>query len=241
MNICCGRYKIKAIFTPQNYIPIMSLKKLIFATIFLFSLQQSFAQRNYDGYNFLGIQGGITFFDIQTDDLVTQQQQGFTAGFTTRGAFRNNFDLIYGLSFLSATVGVEGRNPLTADTQNIDYTIQGVQLNFLGSYNIIVKHLSLEFGPIFDITGKMKLDDGKFENYILTGYNALTAKDIEDISRFNVRVAGGLTAGLEHFRVSAQYQYGVTNMLGKLNDKGLENEDFKGNSSTIVLAAVIYF
>lgn len=218
----------------------MSLKKLIFATLFLFALQQCYSQRNYDGYNFLGIQGGITFFDIQTDDLVTQQQQGFTAGFTTRGAFRNNFDLIYGLSFQSASVGVEGRN-LLGNTQNIGYTIQGVQLNFLGSYNIIVKHLSLEFGPIFDINGKMKLEDDKYEDYILTGYNTLTAADIQDISKFNVRLAGGLTAGLENFRVSAQYQYGLTNMLGSLNDKGLENEDFKGNSSTIVLAAVIYF
>jgi len=218
----------------------MSLKKLIFATLFLFSIQQSFAQRNYDGYNFLGIQGGITFFDIITDDLVTQQKEGFTAGFTTRGAFRNDFDLIYGLSFQSASVGVEGRG-LLDNTENIGYTIQGVQLNFLGSYNIIVKHLSLEFGPIFDINGKMKLEDDKYEDYILTGYNTLTAADIQDISKFNVRLAGGLTAGLEHFRVSAQYQYGVTNMLGSLNDKGLENEDFKGNSSTIVLAAVIYF
>lgn len=219
----------------------MCLKKIIPATIFLLFFQQTFAQRNYEGYNFLGIQGGITFFDIKTDDLVTQQQEGFTAGFTTRGAFRNNFDLIYGLSFQSASVGVEGRIPLGMKTENIGYTIQGVQLNFLGSYNIIVKHLSLEFGPIFDINGKMKLDDDKFENYILTDYNTLTAKDIQEISRFNVRLAGGITAGLEHFRISAQYQYGVTNMLGNLNDKGLENEDFKGNSSTIVLAGVIYF
>ena len=218
----------------------MSLKKLIFATLFLFALQQSYSQRNYDGYNFLGIQGGITFFDIITDDLVTQQKEGFTAGFTTRGAFRNNFDLIYGLSFQSASVGVEGRG-LLGNTENIGYTIQGVQLNFLGSYNIVVKHLSLEFGPVFDITSKMKLDDDKYENYTLTGYNSLKAKDIQDISQFNVRLAGGLTAGLEHFRVSAQYQYGVTNILGSLNDKGLENEDFKGNSSTIVLMAVIYF
>ena len=218
----------------------MNIKKLLFATLCLFLGQQAFSQRNYDGYNFLGIQGGITFFDIQTDDLVTMQKEGFTAGFTTRGAFRNNFDLIYGLSFQSASVGVEGRSIL-GDTQNIGYTIQGVQLNFLGSYNIIVKHLSLEFGPIFDLNGKMKLADDKYGDYILTGYNTLTAADIQDISKFNVRLAGGLTAGLEHFRISAQYQYGVTNILGGLNDKGLENEDFKGNSSTIVLMGVIYF
>ena len=217
----------------------MRLQKSFFAIFFLFVIQQTFAQRNYDGYNFFGIQGGVTFFDIQTDDLVTKQQTGFVGGFTTRGAFRNNFDLIYGLSFQSSTVGVEGSNLL--ETQNIGYTIQGAQINFLGSYNIVVKHLSIEFGPVFDINGKMKLDRDEYEDYILTGYETITAKDIQDISRFNVRLAGGITAGLEHFRISAQYQYGVTNMLGKLNDKGLENQDFKGNSSTIIVAGVIYF
>lgn len=231
----------KTYFHALKLSPDMRLHKLFFAIFFLFVFYQTFAQRNYDGYNFFGIQGGVTFFDIQTDDLVTKQQTGFVGGFTTRGAFRNNFDLVYGLSFQSASVGVEGNSFLGTDKQNIGYTIQGAQINFLGSYNIVVKHLSIEFGPVFDINGKMKLENEKYENYVLTGYETLTAKDIQDISRFNVRLAGGITAGLEHFRIIVQYQYGVTNMLAKLNDKGLENEDFKGNSSTIVVAGVIYF
>lgn len=233
--------KLKLFSRLKNLSPVMSLKNLFFVSFFLLVFQQTFAQRNYEGYNFLGIQGGITFFDIQTDDLITLQKEGFTAGLTTRGAFRNNFDLIYGISFQSANVGIEGRSPLGGSPQEIVYTIQGVQLNFLGSYNIIVKHLSLEFGPIFGINGKMKLDDDRFQNYVLTGYDSLTAQDIQDISRFHVRLAGGLTAGLEHFRISAQYQYGVTNLLGRLNDKDLENDDFNGHTSTIVLAGVIYF
>ncbi len=224
-----------------NLSSTMPFKCFIFLFFGFLLVQQSTAQRNYDGYNFLGIQGGITFFDIQTEDLVTQQREGFVAGFTTRGAFRNNFDLIYGISFQSSSIGIEGSSPLGTDTQNIGYTIQGAQINFLGSYNIVKKHLSLEFGPVFDINGKMKLDKKEFEDYILTGYETLAAKDIQEISRFNVRLAGGITAGLEHFRISAQYQYGVTNILGKLNDKGLKNEDFKGNSSTIILMGVIYF
>ncbi len=216
--------------------------RLPIAVIFLFLLtQQSAAQRNFNDYNFLGIQGGITLFDIQTNDLVTKPKTGFTAGFTSRGAFRNNFDLLYGISFQSSTVGVEGSSILSANTQEIGYTIQGAQINFLGSYNIVVKHLSLEFGPIFDINGKMKLDQEEYADYILTGYNSLTAKDIQDISKFNVRLAGGITAGLEHFRVSAQYQYGLTNILGGLNGNDLENDDFKGHSSTFVFQGIIYF
>lgn len=219
----------------------MSLRTCFLTTISFIFFQQIFAQRNYDGYNFLGIQGGITLFDIQTDDLVTKQQTGFTAGFTTRGAFRNDFDLVYGISFQSASVGVEGSSFLGTDTQNISYTIQGAQINFLGSYNIVPKHLSLEFGPVFNVNGKMKLDNDIYKDYVLSGYETITAKDIQEISQFNVHIAGGLTAGLEHFRVFGQYQYGLTNMLGKLNSKDLENNDFKGNSSTIIVGAVIYF
>lgn len=219
----------------------MSRKTCFFIVIFVIFFQQMFAQRNYRGYNFFGIQGGVTLFDIKTDNLVTKLQSGFTAGFTTRGAFRNNFDLIYGISFQSVSVGVEGSSVLGTDTQNINYTVQGAQINFLGSYNIIVKHLSLEFGPVFNINGKLKLDDDDYNDYVITGYETLLAQDIQDISRFNLHLAGGITAGLEHFRIQAQYQYGVTNMLGKLNDKDLEYTDFKGNSSTIIVGAEIYF
>ncbi|MDN3723079.1 outer membrane beta-barrel protein [Aequorivita sp. SDUM287046] len=219
----------------------MSNRQLLTVSFLFFLFQQTYAQRNYEGYNFLGIQGGISFFDIQTDDLVTEQREGFIAGFTTRGGFRNNFDLIYGISFQSESVGVEGSDPLGTDTQKIGYSVQGVQINFMGSYNIIMKHLSVELGPVFSINGKMKLDREEYEDYILAGYNTLTAAEIQDISVFNVRLAAGLTTGLEHFRISAQYQYGLTNMLGKLNDQGLENNDFKGNSSTIILMGVIYF
>ncbi len=227
--------KNKTYFHALKISPPMNFKRIIFVSFCLFFFQQTFAQRNYEGYNFLGIQGGLSFFDIQTDDLVTKQKEGFIAGFTTRGGFRNDFDLIYGISFQSESVGVEGSSPLGSDTQSIGYTIQGAQINFLGSYNIVMKHLSVEFGPVFSINGKMKLDRDEYEDYVLTG------KDIQDISRFNVRLAAGLTTGLEHFRISAQYQYGLTNMLGGLNGNDLENDDFKGNSSTIIVSGVIYF
>ncbi len=217
----------------------MDFKKSVLILAAALWAQYTFAQRNYEGYNLLGIQGGISMFDIQTDDFTTEQKLGFTAGFTTRGAFRNNFDLIYGLSFMSASIGINGSGG--AGTQNISYTLQGAQLGFLGSYNIVKKHFSLELGPVFGLNGKMKLDQERYADYVLTGYNQLTAKDIQDISRFQVYAAGGFTAGLEHFRISAQYQYGITNMFGKLNSANLEKDDFEGHSSTVVLAAVIYF
>jgi len=220
----------------------MSLKILLFVTFSLFLLHHSVAQRNYQYYNLLGFNGGVTLFDISTSDLNTKQGTGFILGFTTRGSFYNKFDLIYGMNFLNNKIEIFGRNAENiSETQNIDYTIQGVQVTFLGSYNIVRHHLSIEAGPILNINGKMKLDSNKFEEYILDGYNELKAEEIQDISKINFHLAGGLTTGLENFRISAQYQYGVTNMLNKLNDKNLENSNFKGNSTTIVLLAVMYF
>ena len=217
----------------------MSLRTPLFVTLLLLLFLQSNAQRNYDSYNRLGIAGGMTLFDINTDNLITEQGAGFAAGFTTRGSFRNAFDLIYGITYYNNKVGIAASNVL--DSQSVDYTIQSAQVTFLGSYNIIRHHLSIEAGPILNVNGKLKLDDNRFDNYIIEGYSTLKAKDIQDVSKVNFHLAGGITAGLESFRLSAQYQYGVTNMLKNLNDKDLEFSDFEGNSSTITLAAYIYF
>ncbi len=225
---------------------MMSLRNLFFVTTALAMCTTVIGQRNFNEYNRLGVQGGVSLFDINTSNFVTEQQAGFAAGFTTRGSFRGNFDLIYGLTFFSNKVGVLGA-PLTtspSDKQFITYTIPNVQLNFLGSYNIVQHHFSIEFGPILNINGNMKVDSERLENYILDGYTTLRAQDIEDISPINFHVMGGATVGLESFRLSAQYQYGVTNMFNKLNDQNLENpsgDEFKGNSSTILIMAVVYF
>ena len=121
------------------------------------------------------------------------------------------------------------------------YNIQSGQVKLLGSYNIILNHLSLEFGPVLNVNGKLNLDENNQEGLVLAGYNNMTTEQIEDITNVNFRLQGGLTAGLRHFRVTAQYQYGVTNMLNNLNDNGLESDSLKGNSSTWILMAVVYF
>jgi hypothetical protein len=237
--------KIKLLLPALKKNPIMSFKTLLFIALSLLLLQQSFSQRNYEEYNRLGIQGGISLFDIATSDFSTKQAEGFFVGFTTRGAFRNNFDIVYGINFLSTEIGILGHDQANtgeiSDEQYIDYAIQAVQLNFLASYNIVKHHLSVEAGPILHINSKMKLKSDRHENYIIDGYSNLRAEDLQDISVFNFRLMGGITAGLESFRLSAQYQYGVTNMLDKLNDQNLEMKNFKGNSGTIILALIVYF
>ncbi|HLV91599.1 MAG TPA: outer membrane beta-barrel protein [Aequorivita sp.] len=218
----------------------MSFKSIFLSALFLLSIHLAQAQRYSQGYNYLGITGGVVLFDLNTSDLSTKSETGFMFGFTTRGAFYNDFDLIYGISFVSSRLSVEGKSP-SGKVEEIGYTIQGAQLNFLGSYNVVVNHLSFEFGPILDIHGKMKLDKNEFENHIISGHESITAKSIQDISMFDIRLAGGATVGMKHFRLSAQYHYGFLNVLNGLNDKDLGKDNFKGNTSTIVVAATVYF
>ncbi len=232
--------------TPYQPNLIMSLQNLLIVTFFTLIIQQAHSQRNYEEYNRLGLNGGLTLFDINTDNFDTGQGEGFMVGFTTRGSFRNNFDLIYGINFYNNTVKINAFSagiPTTAQQRPLEYIIQSAQINFLGSYNIIKHHLSLEFGPLLNVNGKMNLKDDSFEDYVVSGYETLTAGDIEDISKINFHLMGGITGGLESFRISAHYQYGVTNMLDNLNDKEIENNgsEFEGHSSTIVIAAILYF
>lgn len=217
----------------------MSLRSLLLVTILSLLFTQGHAQGNYGGYNHLGVTGGISIFDIQTSDFQTQAGSGFIAGFTSRGEFYESFDLLYGISFSNTQVGIKASN--LVNTQFVEYQIQGVHLNILGSYNIIRHHLSIEAGPVLSVNGKMNLKSDAFEDYIIDGYTTLRAQDIQDTSTFNIHAVGGIMAGIENFRLSAQYQYGINNMLSSLNDKNLENTNFKGYSSNIVLAAYVYF
>lgn len=223
----------------------MSLKNLLFVTLVAGILQTTCAQISNNNYNRLGITGGLTLFDIATSDLNTQQREGVAGGFTTRGSIYNNFDLVYGLGFYSTEVGILA-SPVTdvagrTNSRYVDYRLQSAQLTFLGSLNIVRHHLSLEAGPVLNISGKLKLKSDSYESYILDGYDTLTAGEIQDISKVNFHVAGGITGGLEQFRVSAQYQYGVTNSLHKLNEQNLENSDFDGHSSLFTFSAIFYF
>ena len=227
----------------------MSLKNLIIVTLFLsFSTLQ--AQHVREEYNFLGIQGGVTLFDVKTDNFNTEQGTGFYAGFVTHGDFYNNFDLEYGITFFQNEIGIYGRRfngPIaTSDAKYIPFTISGAQVKFLGSLNIITHYLSVDFGPILSVNGKMKLKHEQDNDYILEGYTTVTGEDISQVSPIHFHLAGGITAGLKHFRLNAQYQYGVTNFFNRLNDQdGLQAEKpeggFKGNTSLILLGGYIFF
>jgi hypothetical protein len=105
------------------------------------------------------------------------------------------------------------------------------------SYKIVPNHLSVEFGPLIQLNGKLKLDTEN-ENNIISG-TTLFAKDIQDISKFNFYPTAGITFGIKHLRLNVSYQYGLLNTLGNLNSKNI-GTNFKGNSSMVNGNVILY-
>lgn len=227
----------------------MFLKTLIlkinyfFLILFTFILSfQAYSQRNYNEFNVIGVSAGLTLYDIKTDDLSTQSKESFMFGLQIRGNVYNNFDMMYGVAFYDTNISVLANSVPEGGTQReLNYNIQSAQISVLWGYKIIREHLSIEAGPVLNINGRLTLKDTQYENYIIDGYDTLRAIELEDISKVNFHLAAGVTAGFRNFRVFGQYQYGVTNMLNKLNSSNLEYKDFKGNANLITVGVTAYF
>lgn len=225
----------------------MNLKMMLFcAGIMLFSLQTNAQRRMWDGeYNRLGLQAGANRFNIITDDLSIDPKISWTAGFTTRASFYNDFQFVYGINFFDFNVDIQGREKMETleASEMIPHNMIAVQLNFFGSYKLYDHYLSIEAGPVVQVNGKLEARQDRELWYVST-YD-VQAMDIEKVSPFNVNLAVGLTGGLETVKFWVQYQHGINNVLNGLNDEGLQDLDadfpeLKGNMSIIVAGITMY-
>lgn len=205
----------------------MNLQKiLIFTGIILFSFSADAQRQIWDGqYTRLGLQAGANYFNIVTNDFPATPKVSWTAGFTTRASFYNDFQFVYGINFYDFKLDIEGREKveLTSPSQAIEYNMIGVQGNFFGSYKLYDHYLSIEAGPVVQVNGKLDARQDK-ELWYLADYN-INAIDIEKVSTFNVNLALGVSGGLETVKFWVQYQYGLNNMLKGLEDEGLQEKD----------------
>ena len=195
-----------------------------------------FAQYEYRDSNRIGISFGVNQFSLNTNNFETKPGNGWNAGLSMRGNFYDDWDMVYAMQF--------SENNFTATTtsgfisnEDVNYKLSSVQISLMLSYKIIENHLSLEFGPLVQINGKLNVEKGK-ENNIITG-TTLLAKDIVDISTFNFYPVIGITAGVRHIRLNISYQYGINNMLGNLNSQNL-GVDFKGNPGILNGNLILY-
>jgi len=206
------------------------MKNLFIASLLMLSVT-SFAQYGYRDGNRIGISAGVSQTTLFTNNFNAKPELGFAGGLSVRGNYYNNWSMIYGMQFFSNNFSLES----TFD-QKIKYNIQGVQVRLLLSYNVVEDHVSLDFGPVLQINGKLKVSDSD-KNKILDG-TLLRAEQIQDISTFSGNFYLGVSAGSKVVRAVIFYEYGFTNILYNLNSedglKVLNNGDkFKGNLGTI--------
>lgn len=211
------------------------MKKIFITIIFVIVSTSVSAQYYYRDSNRIGILFGVNQFTLNTTNFDTKPALGWNAGLSMRGNFYDDWDMVYAMQFSENNFTVATTKLVIKE--DINYKLSSAQVSLQISYKLIENHLSIEFGPIVQINGKLKTDYNK-ENNIISG-TTLLAKDIVDISKFNFYPTIGITAGVRHFRANISYQYGLNNMLGNLNNKGF-NTNFKGSAGILNGNLIIY-
>ncbi len=223
-------------------------KILILSTILLVSVFNLSAQgRRGNSNSTLGIKIGASLFDIKTDNFITTPQYSFVGGFATRGDFYNNWDVQFGLNLFGSKLQVQGRENISAAPTDIKYNLLGVQAQLLFGYKLLGNNrnhrgkfkLTAELGPVLMVNGKMKLEDTAQKDFLIDKTD-VTADDIVDLTGINANVLAGLSMGTKHFRVFAHYQYGINNILSRLDKIDGTSQKFKGNVNMIQFGVFIY-
>ncbi|MDI5948448.1 outer membrane beta-barrel protein [Flavobacterium yafengii] len=212
------------------------MRKITLTLFFIFISITAFSQYKYRDSNRIGISFGVNQFTLNTDNFQTKPELGWNAGLSMRGNFYNNWDMVYAIQFSENNFSV-ATNSLTLAQEDVNYKLASAQVSLQVSYKLVENHLSIEFGPIVQVNGKLNIDNTD-ENNVISG-TTLLAKDIREISNFNFYPTVGITFGVRHFRANVSYQYGVNNMLENLNNKNL-GVNFKGNPGILNGNLIIY-
>lgn len=207
------------------------MRKGIFMVMALLAGFTTFGQYAHKDGNRIGISGGVTQASLTTSNFGTGQELGWIGGLSVRGNYYDNWSMIFGMQFTESNFTVSTTNTLLQH-QDVKYTLAGAQVRLLLSYNVIKDHVSVDFGPVLQVNGKLKINAND-KNNLING-TALQANDILDITKINGNAYLGISAGTKRIRAVVFYQYGLNNILNNLNKDDLlkvknNNSEFKGN------------
>jgi hypothetical protein len=212
------------------------MKKLYGTYVLLFISLTVCGQYGYRDSNRIGINFGVNQFNLNTKNFQTIAEFGWNGGLSVRGNFYDNWDMVYAIQFSENNFSVATKSNFAAN-EDVNLKLASAQISLQLSYVVVENVLSVEFGPIVQVGGKLKSEYDK-ENNTISG-TTLFVKDIQDISKINFYPTVGITAGVKHFRLNFSYQYGINNMLENLNSKNL-GYDFKGNPGILKGNIILY-
>jgi len=225
----------------------MQKKQFILLVAFCISIVaiSSAQHKRYRIKNGIGITGGLTQYDIKTDNFTTKSGNGFIGGLIATVDIPHKwYTVSYGFQFSQNSLEITGRPSLaTIIEEPIEYKLMAVQATFLLHVKLLGDNLTLDLGPQLQYNGELELEDSNQKNYIIDGFDGLFAEDISDISKVNINGVVGASAGIGSFKLRATYSYGFTNMFNKLNDNNLTttpgSKKFEGNQSMLAFSLLI--
>ena len=220
----------------------------VLVAIALCFVTNNYAQKgNYPITNGFSLFGGVTKFNITTDNFITSQGDGFLGGASaTVDIPLRWYNVSFGMQMSGNNIDVLGRPAMASTTDEfINYKMFAAQVAMLLSIKVVPNHFTIDAGPMVQYNGKLELKNKDQEEYYVNNYNNVTANDITNISQFNFNGVAGASVGIRNFKLRAQYIYGFTNILNKLENQDLDTSGgdarFKGNQSMLVLGALVSF
>jgi len=220
----------------------------LLVALMLCFVTKSFSQKgNFRISNGIGITGGITQFDIDTDNFNTKSSNGFIGGLmATVDIPLRWYNVSFGMQLSENAIEISGRPDLISTQEAfVEYKMFAAQVAMLLHVKVIPNHFTIDFGPMLQYNGRLEFKDKNQEGYYINNYTNLSAQDITNISQFNFNGALGVSLGIKNFKLKAQYVYGLTNILKKLEGQDIDtvggDSRFKGNQTMLVLGAVLSF
>jgi hypothetical protein len=220
----------------------------LLVALMLCFVTKSFSQKgNFRISNGIGITGGITQFDIDTDNFNTKSSNGFIGGLmATVDIPLRWYNVSFSMQLSENAIEISGRPDLISTQEAfVEYKMFAAQVAMLLHVKVIPNHFSIDFGPMLQYNGRLEFKDKNQEGYYINNYTNLSAQDITNISQFNFNGALGASLGIKNFKMKAQYVYGLTNILKKLEGQDIDtvggDSRFKGNQTMLVLGAVLSF
>ena len=198
--------------------------------------------------NGIGIHGGITQYDISTDNFMTSKGNGYLGGLTATVDLPHKwYTVSYGMQFADNNFSIQGRPNVDSDvnfsSEDLEYNIKVVQLAFLFHVKVFTPVVSIDLGPQLQYNSQLELQDDGKKGYVLSGFDGLLADDITGINHLNINGLAGVSAGIGAFRLRARYSYGITNMFNELNKEDLNtapsDEKFEGHQQMLSFSLMI--
>lgn len=225
-----------------------NIKLFLLVAFILCFVTKSFSQHGrYDIHNGIDITGAITKFNINTDNFVTRQGDGFLFGLAGMVNLSHKwYNISVGLQFSQNTIGILGSSTGSSlDEGFIDYKLLVVQMPLLFHIKPIKNFCTIDLGPVIQYGDGLELKKTSNESYYVAGYDNVLASDITHISQLNINGLIGVSAGYRFVKLKAHYMHGFNNILEKLNSKDLDttggNANFKGNLNMLVLGVMFTF